>query len=192
MTEVRDAAASYDRYTYSDYSNWAGDERWELIEGIPFSMAAPSQAHQEISGHLHHQIYSYLIGKSCKVFSAPFDVRLNADTEDDTVVQPDLLVVCDRSKLDGKACIGAPDLVVEILSSSTAFRDLVTKFRLYLRAGVREYWIVNPESKSVTVHILKNGEYVASAYGSEDELPVHVLDGCVLSLIEVFPLEQDG
>ena len=101
-------------------------------------------------------------------------------------MQPDILVVCDKSKLDGKSVLGAPDLVIEILSPSTSLRDKVLKFRRYLQAGVREYWIVEPDSKAVSVHILTNGEYVTHPYCEEDTIPVHVLEGCVIKLTEIF------
>jgi len=184
--EISEALPEYRRYTYEDYCSWDDDKRWELIDGVPYEMSAPSQAHQEIIGGLHYQFYSFLKDKPCKVFIAPFDVRLNADTRDDIVVQPDLLVVCDKEKLDGKSCVGAPDMVIEILSKSTAMRDKIIKFRRYLQADVREYWIVEPDEKVVSVNVLKNGEYVANAYGSEDVIPVHVLEGCVINLSEVF------
>ncbi|MDR0310408.1 MAG: Uma2 family endonuclease, partial [Acidobacteriota bacterium] len=119
---------------------------------------------------------------------APFDVRLNADTYDDTVVQPDLLVVCDRSKPDGKCCVGVPDMIIEILSPSSGRHDKLVKFHLYQKAGVREYWIVDPETKTVQVCILENGKYVTTMYGDTDTdtVPVHVLDGCVIGLKDVF------
>jgi len=184
--EINEALPQYKRYTYADYCEWDDDKRWELIDGVPYAMSTPSLAHQEISVQLLRIIANFLVGKQCKVFAAPVDVRLNVDTGDDTVVQPDLLVVCDRSKLDGKSVLGAPDMVIEILSPSTSMRDRVLKFRRYLQAGVREYWIVEPESQSVSVHVLKNGEYFTNTYGSDESVPVQVLDGCVIDLTEVF------
>lgn len=116
-------------------------------------------------------------------------MRLNADTFDDTVVQPDLVIVCDHSKLEEKGgCKGAPDMVAEILSPATAKYDRLTKFRLYQKSGVREYWIVDPESRTVAAHVLENGKYVAFAYGEEDLAPVHVLEGCEINLADVFAL----
>ena len=184
--EINEALPEYKRYTYADYCTWDDDVRRELIDGMPHAMSAPSQRHQEILSGLHNQLYNFLKGHPCKVIPAPFDVRLNADTGDDTVVQPDLLVVCDRTKLDGKSCIGAPDLVIEILSPSTALNDRVIKFRRYLSAGVREYWVVDPTSETVAVHILNNGAYIATAYANNDAIPVHVLKGCTINLTEVF------
>ena len=184
--EVNEASPEYKRYTYSDYCTWDDDKRWELIDGVPYAMSAPNQSHQEISGALFSQLYNFQKGKPCKVFAAPFDVRLNYDTSDDTVVQPDILVVCDKSKLDGKSCNGAPDLVIEILSPSTSLHDKILKFKRYKQAGVREYWIVDPETTIVSTYIMKDGEYVTDAYGNEDSIPVHVLDGCIIDLAEIF------
>ena len=184
--KVKEALPEYERYTYADYCTWGDDERWEVLDGVPYAMASPSRRHQEISGQFNRLIGNFLVGNPCEVFAAPFDVRLNIDSGDDTVVQPDILVVCDLSKLDEKCCIDAPDLVVEIVSPSTAYLDRVIKFKRYLQAGVREYWIVDPDSRSVSVNILKNGEYVAAAYGSEDAVPVHVLKGCIINLPEIF------
>ena len=184
--EVNEALPEYKRYTYEDYCSWDDDKRWELIDGVPYAMSAPSQAHQEILSILNYLLYDFLKDKPCKVLPAPFDVRLNADTFDDTVVQPDLLVVCDLEKLDSKSCVGAPDMVIEILSPSTTMRDMVLKSRKYLQAGVREYWIVDPDSKSVSVNILKNCEYDTQSYVEEDTIPVHVLEGCKIALPDVF------
>ena len=147
---------------------------------------APNQRHQEISGELFGQLRDYLKGKSCKVLHAPFDVRLNAANGDDAVVQPDLLVVCDSAKLDGKSCNGAPDLVIEVISPSTARHDRWIKYNLYKNAGVREYWIADPDSRTVSVNILSRGEYVGKAYGDTDIVSVAVLPGCEIDLSGVF------
>jgi len=174
-------------YTYADYCGWGDEERWELIDGIPFAMApAPSTAHQSISSVLHGKLFAFLEGKPCKVFHAPFDVRLNSAGEDDTVVQPDIVVVCDTSKLDEKGCNGAPDMVIEILSPSTAKKDRVTKFNKYQQAGVREYWLVDPDSKTLSTHVLTDGGYITRAYGEEDSAYVSVLKGCEISMPDIF------
>jgi len=188
--EVHEAVRKYDenkRYTYADYVSWDDDNRYELIDGVVYLMSAPTFEHQGISGELYRQLANFLKGKACKVFIAPCDVCLTGlGDEDDTVVQPDILVVCDESKLDGKRCNGAPDMVIEVLSPSTSRRDLFLKLKKYQTAGVREYWIVSPDAKAVNVHILKNGQYVINSYGSTDTVPVFVLDGCNIELAEVF------
>jgi Uma2 family endonuclease len=174
-------------YTYADYAAWDEKIRCELIDGVAYMMTAPSRAHQYISGALFYQLFDFLKGKPCEVYAAPFDVRLNAEDGDDTVLQPDSLVVCDKEKLDERGCQGSPDLVVEILSPSSKTHDKILKFNKYLQAGVREYWIVDPDSRIVDVFVWENGKYVASAYSAEDGLPVSVLEGCVIPLADIFP-----
>ncbi|MCL2820269.1 MAG: Uma2 family endonuclease [Oscillospiraceae bacterium] len=184
---VKEALPVYDkRYSYTDYITWEGDERWELIDGVPYLMSTPTRYHQEVSGNLHFLIKSFLIGKPCKVYYSPFAVRLNAETFDNTVLQPDLLVICDHDKLDKTGCKGAPDMVVEILSPSTSQYDKTLKFEAYLKAGVIEYWIIDPESKTLAVHILSENNYIIHPYTDEDTVPVHVLDGCDIDMAKVF------
>ena len=175
-------------YTYADYASWGDDVKCELIGGVVYMMApGATQTHQETSGELYRQIANYLLDKPCKVFHPPFDVCLHADgDEDKTVVQPDLFVVCDRSKLDGKRCNGAPDMVIEILSPSSANRDTLLKFNKYMQAGVREYWIVDPDDKIVRVCILKNGKLEITDFLSPDTIPISVLDGCKIDMARVF------
>ena len=183
-----------ERFTYADYLSWPDDERWELINGEAYSMSpAPSRLHQEISGNIHGVLHQYLKGKECKLYSAPFDVRLSetpdvSDDEIDTVVQPDIVVICDPVKLDDKGCKGAPDLVVEILSPGTAERDLKDKFYLYQRVGVLEYWIVNQTDRTLMVFKLDAmGEYGRpEMYGSRDMVSVPLLGDLVVDLKEVF------
>ena len=179
------------RYTYADYCTWDERERWELIDGVPYAMAAPLVPHQSVSGGIYTQISNFLYRKTCKVFYAPTSVRLNADTKDNTVVEPDILVVCEKSKIDKKGIVGAPDMIVEILSPSTASYDMITKFMLYLNAGVREYWIVDPETGSVIVNVLQDGTYNARAYDKTAVVPVSVLEGLSINLAEVFPETED-
>ena len=175
-------------YTYADYMTWGEDVRCEIIDGVVYDMApGPSAGHQTISGEIYSQIKNSLKGTPCKVFFAPFDVRLGGlGDEDDTVVQPDLVVVSDKSKIDEKGCNGAPDIIVEVLSPSTSSRDKFLKFQLYLRAGVREYWVVDPVDKIVSAYVLRDGEYIASAYGENDTAPVRTLSGCSIILADVF------
>jgi Uma2 family endonuclease len=176
-----------ERYTYADYSTWNDGGRWELIDGIAYAMApAPGSGHQGISVRLSWQLQSFLNGKPCRLFTAPFDVRLNATDEDDTVVLPDLSVICDRNKIDDKGCKGAPDLVIEILSPSSARMDKLLKYNKYQQAGVREYWIIDPDTATVQVSILENGRYYTTVYGEEDAAPVAVLPGCEIILKDVF------
>lgn len=152
-------------YSYADYLLWQFQERVELIKGRIFKMSpAPLRNHQEIQGAIFYQLYDFLKGKNCKVYNAPFDVRLpgkNQLTENQvqTVLQPDICVVCDHSKLDEKGCNGAPDLVFEIVSIGSVKRDLDEKFHLYEQSGVKEYWVVFPFEKQVSVYLLEGTEY---------------------------------
>ena len=174
-------------YTYADYANWDTDKRYELIDGIPILMAAPTVEHQDLLLELGGQFRDFLKGKPCRVYIAPLDVRLFAQGDDErTVVQPDLLVICDRSKLDKKGCNGAPDLVVEILSPSNKRHDRFVKFQQYQKAGVRECWMLDPEDKLLYAHVLENEKYVVNVYGDTDTAPVQILEGCEVSLTDVF------
>jgi Uma2 family endonuclease len=151
-------------HTYGDYLGWSEDTRYELIEGVAYAMApAPSRRHQEVLGELFRQVANALESNPCRAFIAPFDVRLprgaEADDEIDTVVQPDLSVVCDAAKLDERGCRGAPDWVVEVLSPGTAGHDHILKRTAYERSGVREYWLVHPADRIVTVYRLEGNRY---------------------------------
>ena len=181
------------RYTFADVLTWDEDERVEIIDGEPTMMApAPARVHQEVSGELFRQLANYLLGKKCKVYPAPFAVRLFEQDGDspedvDTMVEPDITVVCDPSKLDERGCKGAPDMVVEILSPSTQRHDRFTKFSLYQRAGIHEYWIVDPDSKTAQSFILEEGRYSVKEFGTAgDKMKVNVLEDCVIDLSEVF------
>ena len=188
--EVRESVRKYNQpglYTYADYSNWDNDKRYELIDGEVFMMSAPSVEHQNICGELFRQLANFLIGKQCKVFISPFDVCLSGKGDiDDTVVQPDIVVICDHTMLDEKRCNGAPDMIIEVLSPSTSRHDRIEKLNKYLQTGVQEYWIVDPVDKSVAVHIIENSKYVINAYTSDAVIPVEVLNDCKISLQYVF------
>jgi len=177
-------------YTYADYKEWELDEgeRFELIEGEAYAMSAPNTRHQAILGELFNQIYNFLKGKPCKVFPAPFDVRLfyKADESDDTVVQPDISIICDRKKLGTEGCRGAPDMVIEILSPSNTAIEMDQKLRLYREAGVREYWVVNPEKNWLTVYCFQNDIIVSKTYKSTDTVAVTIFPELSIPLEQVF------
>ena len=176
------------RYTYADYLEWEGPERYQLINGEVFQMASPSVAHQALLAELFSQFFFFLRGKPCQVFFAPLDTRLfpEEDNSDDTVVQPDLLVVCDKNKLGKGSVNGAPDLVLEIVSPSNSHSELFHKFQYYLEAGVREYWVIDPETKKVQVHIYDNGHYVSTAYKGNGRIPVTILPGLEIPLEDLW------
>jgi len=178
------------RFTYADYKEWELDEgeRYELIDGEAFAMASPSARHQAVSRELVGQFYNYLRGKPCQVFYAPFDVRLfyEEDESDDTVVQPDIMVICDKDKIADESCHGAPDLVVEILSPSNTATEMEKKFLLYQEAGVREYWIVDSKNNILKVHCFQDGTILTNTYKSADIVPVAILPGFSIALEQVF------
>lgn len=185
--------AKKSRYTFADCLTWDGEDRVEIIDGEAVMMAPPSRIHQEILTELVRQLANFLEGKRCKVYPAPFGVRLfeqSGDTPEDvdTVVEPDISVVCDRDKLDQHGCKGAPDLIIEILSPSTQRHDQLVKLNLYQRAGVREYWIADPENKTIRVMVRDDsGSFqVREVYGQADVAKVNILDGCFLELSKVF------
>jgi Uma2 family endonuclease len=160
-------------YTYLDYLKWKFEERVELIKGRIVKMAAaPSTKHQRTSGNLYVVLRGMVSNSKCNIFSAPFDVRLPIGTKktQNTVIQPDLCVICDDEKLDEAGCQGVPDLIVEILSPNNTKHDLKTKFDLYEEAGVPEYWIVNPWDKNVLVYHLADNIYVGSKFFTEGEV----------------------
>ena len=190
--------APKDHYTFADCLTWGESERIEIINGEAVMMAPPTRIHQEILMELSRQLANFLEGKKCKVYPAPFAVRLfekDGDTPEDvdTMVEPDISVVCDHDKLDKHGCKGAPDLVVEVLSPSTQRHDRLVKLDLYQRAGVREYWIVDPDSSTVQVFMLKAGYlHPHEVYSEKDIAKVNVLDGCFIELAKVFPNDKAG
>ncbi len=180
------------KYSYADYLNWPEDERWEIIDGVPYMHAAPTWQHQAISGEIYRQISNYLINKPCRVFTAPFDLCLveydENDDEINNVVQPDVVVVCDEKKLRKTGYFGVPTLIIETSSPATARRDRVLKFNMYEKAGVKEYWIVEPEGKFVSVFTLqKNGRYGRpETYTDENKIQVFTFPDLEIDLKLVF------
>lgn len=184
-------------YTYADYLTWQFEERVEIIKGtISLLPSFPGTTHQSISGSFHGTISSYLKGKTCKIFSAPFDVRLpmplpkQADDKIDTVVQPDICVICNPAKLDERGCNGAPDWIIEILSKATSQKDLTDKFDRYQHAGVREYWVVHPTECTVIAYRLnEQGQYQPlrpNPFVIGEKIPVGIFPDFAVDLGEVF------
>jgi Uma2 family endonuclease len=177
-------------FTYAEYKTWKPEkfERYEVIYGIAYMMAAPNAYHQLVLGELLKQIAIFLTGKPCKVFPAPFDVRLfyKEDESDDTVVQPDISVVCDARKRGPEGCRGAPDFVAEILSPSNTASEMVRKFELYRQAGVREYWVIDPDNKMLHTHRFEDGQILTRFYNKNDAAPVDILSGLEIALEPVF------
>lgn len=183
------------RYNFADYLTWLDDKRRELINGIVHLMTpAPARKHQGISWNLEQKIGEAIKQKKqCRAYHAPFDVRLpkkneKSDTEIHTVVQPDIIVICDLGKLDKKGCLGAPDLIIEILSPATAKKDLNDKFYLYQESGVREYWIVNPNDENVNVFLLdKKGKYqLIGMYAGNMRIKVNIFDDFEIAVEDIF------
>ncbi|MEM6736567.1 MAG: Uma2 family endonuclease [Bacteroidota bacterium] len=180
-------------YTYADYLTWRFKERVELIKGKIFEMSpAPKRVHQEISLNITLQIGNYLKGKACKLYEAPFDVRfpLESGVSDDqitTVVQPDLCVICDPAKLDDSGCLGAPDLIIEILSPSSSKKDAQNKYELYQECGVKEYWLVHITDQLVDVFDLRGNEFkLRKIFANPDRIESSAVDGLLVDLGDVF------
>jgi Uma2 family endonuclease len=150
------------RFTLADWRSWPADERWELIDGLAYGMSpSPRVPHQDAALDLAARLFLFLEGKSCRPFVAPLDVFLDEGSagESSTVLQPDVLVVCDPSKISDDGIHGAPDFVAEVLSESTAYKDLSAKKAVYERAGVKEYWIINPGTGSVFIYVSDGGSF---------------------------------
>jgi Uma2 family endonuclease len=179
------------RHTYADYCTWPDDVRYELIDGQAYLMSpGPNRRHQELVGEVFLQIGNALRDSNCRPYVAPFDVRLRraneADDDVDTVVQPDISVICDRAKLDDRGCRGAPDWVIEVLSPSSASHDQILKRALYERHGVREFWLIHPVDLIVTVYRLVDGAYGRpDIYELKDTLPCGILPEVVIDWARV-------
>ena len=184
------------RYTYADYLTWMDEVRRELFDGfIRLMTPPPSMKHQEVSVNFTRLFGNYLFRKSCKVYHAPSDVRLpqseqaQGDKQIYTVVQPDLFIVCDLHKIDNNSCLGAPDLVIEIVSPKNSKRDIRDKFEIYQEHGIREYWIVSPNDETATVFVLDDkGKFqFKGMYAGDDKIPVNIFNGdLMIDLLEVF------
>ena len=178
-------------YTYADYLMWKIKDRVEILKGKIFKMSpAPAISHQSISFNLSGLLFMYFYNKPCKVFASPFDVVLkNKNGKEDTVVQPDLCVVCDPEKLaDGKRCLGAPDLIIEILSPGNSKKELKNKYELYQEAGVREYWLVHPQDEYVIINVLENNQYRALPPFVDKEVASVIFPDLSLQTEDIFRL----
>lgn len=182
-------------FCYRDYATWPNDERWELVDGVPMAMAAPSAEHQRILARLFRLYAEYFDGKPCEVLFAPFDVLMpegdEADDDVETVVQPDLMVFCDPETVKDRYARGVPTLVVEVLSPSTSKWDQNEKYRRYERAGVGEYWIVDPAGRWACVYARMVGQRFDKGILKEASLPDHLVasarfPGLVVDLARVF------
>jgi Uma2 family endonuclease len=192
ISKVEEPDSSF-TYTYADYLQWQFEERLELFRGKIFRLSAPNTNHQAIAGSLTAELVRYLKGTKCKTYPAPFDVRLpvknrKKDNEVTTVVQPDICVVCDETKIDSRGCCGAPDLVVEILSPGNSKKEIKLKYELYEEAGVKEYWIINPVEENVVVFLLNDeGNFSGlKMYATEDEIISIAIPGLKINLKEIF------
>ena len=184
------------RYTYADYLTWLDDIRRELINGfIRLMSPAPRLVHAEVSANITWHLGSVVRRNKgrCKVFAAPFDVRFPKDGETsdekiDTVVQPDICVICDLSKIDERGCCGAPDMIVEILSPSSTKKDITEKFALYEESGVKEYWIVYPADKSIQVFLLQgDGKYdTGTLYELAGKVPISIFNNHLIDMDDIF------
>jgi Uma2 family endonuclease len=180
-------------YTYADYLQWKFEERLELFRGKIYKLSAPNTNHQVILANTLVLFAAFLKNKPCKFFIAPFDVRLpvknrKKDDEVTTVVQPDLCIVCDESKIDSRGCCGSPDLVVEILSPGNSKKEIRLKHELYEEAGVKEYWIVNPVEENIVVFILNEEGKLSGLkmYASGDMIQSISVPGLNINLTEIF------
>lgn len=181
------------KYTYADYLTWPEGERWEIIDGVPSMQAAPTWQHQAISVELASQFNTQLKGKPCRVFAAPFDLCIPESNERDEeisniIAQPDIVVVCDESKLRKTGYFGVPDLIIEISSPSTARKDKLLKFNKFEKAGVKEYWIVEPENKLISVFTLQENKRYGrpEVYAQDHTIKVSILPELEIDLNSVF------
>lgn len=173
--------------TLEQYEAIPEDRRVEVFDGVAYDMASPSQIHQTLSMELSNILYNYTKSKkgSCQVFSAPFDVKLSDNPL--TIVQPDIMIICNKDKLDGKRCNGAPDFIIEIVSSSNPADDYIRKLYYYKNAGVREYWIVDPRRKTVTVNYFE-GNLLNIQYSFDSTIKVNIYDDLYINFSDIADL----
>ena len=183
---MSEALARTNIYTEEDYYNLPENVRAELIDGQFYYMAAPSRVHQKILMFLSKTIANYIDSKNgpCEVYPAPFAVRLFSE-DDKNMVEPDISVICDPNKLTDRGCTGAPDWIVEIVSPSNSSHDYIRKLNLYADAGVREYWIVNPDKKSIYVYHLEETQFETTAYTLQDKIKVNIYDDLWIDFTEL-------
>lgn len=184
------------RFTYADYLTWPENTPVELIEGIPYAMTTPMRIHQEVVGEVLRQIANYLVDKPCEVYTAPFDVRLADSKAKDkdiiNVVQPDISVICDKEKLDDKGCLGSPDLVIEVVSPSSVAKDNIEKLNLYEKYAIKEYWIIHPADKLISVYRLDSTRRYARPiiYLFNQEVPIGIFQDLKISLKPLLSEEE--
>lgn len=190
--QIEEPFTEYGKYSYADYLTWKIEETVELIKGRVFRMvAAPRRKHQDISIKITNRLFNFLEGKTCKVYEAPFDVRLPVQSKKNedifTVVQPDICVICDRSKLDEAGCVGAPDLIVEILSPGNNKKELKYKYEVYEESGVKEYWVIHPEEQTLLIYTLTADHFVPSKlFTTGDIVSSSCIEGFSIDLEDVF------
>lgn len=178
-------------YSYADYLKWKFEERVELFKGKILKMSpAPSRRHQDVLRSINRVLDKFFYKQKCALYFAPFDVRLPQKSTEDkeiyTVVQPDLCVICDENKLDSRGCVGAPDLIVEILSPGNSKKEIKQKFELYEEAGVREYWVVYPLDETIYLYVLENGKYKAFPPIADDEVKSHIFPNLSIHTDDIF------
>lgn len=173
--------------TLEQYEALPENRRVEVFDDVVYDMASPSQIHQTLSMELSNILYNYLKNKkgACQVFSAPFDVKLSDQPL--TIVQPDIMVICDKDKLDGKRCNGAPDFIIEIVSPGNPSEDYIRKLYYYKNAGVREYWIVDPRRKTVTVNYFENN-IVSVPYAFDSTIKVNIYEDLYINFSDIADL----
>ena len=173
-------------YTLEDYYAFPEDYRIELIDGVIYNMTSPASAHQLIAGYIYNQLFNHITSKhgDCLPMISPIDVQLDCD--DKTMVEPDVIVVCDRNKVIKRCVYGAPDFVLEVLSPSTKKKDMIVKLNKYMNAGVREYWMIDPDKKVVSIYDFEHEDYPLIC-GFEDNVTVSILDGqCQIDFREMY------